>query len=291
MLFKKFNQSQILENISKKNKLTRYCTFILGVMIIALAFNIFVEPSKILYGVSGLAIVLNNVFHFSTSLVILVVSCILLVVSFSFFGMDKTKNTIIGSILYPVFVKLTETIPNYLDLTNIEPVVIAVFGAVLTGIGTGLVFKSGFTTGGTDILNQLVSKYFKMSVGKAMTVTDGVIVVLGFFIFGLQSLIYSIISLYIISIMTDKVILGISNNKTFFIVTSHEKEVKQFILKYLTHGVTILEAQGGFSGKDKKVIMCTIPTKEYFLTKEGILDIDKNAFFVVTDAYEVKGGA
>ena len=124
-----------------------------------------------------------------------------------------------------------------------------------------------------------------------MIFTDGLIVVLGLFVFGWEKLMYSMVSLYIISIMTDKVVLGISQSKAFYIITDHETSVKRFITEHLSHGVTVLHARGGYTGDNKKVIMCIIPTKEYFLLKEGIHEIDQNAFFVVTDAYEVSGGA
>ena len=124
-----------------------------------------------------------------------------------------------------------------------------------------------------------------------MIFTDGVIIVSSLFVFGWQKFIYSIINMYIISVMTDKVILGISSSKTFYIITEREDEVKKFILDYLSHGITVLEARGGYTNSKQKVIMWTIPTKEYFKAKEGIHAIDKEAFFIVTDAYEVYGGA
>ena len=101
---------------------------------------------------------------------------------------------------------------------------------------------------------------------------------------------YSMVSLYLISIITDKVILGISSSKAFYIITNHEKEIRDFITTYLKHGVTILEARGGYTGDHQKVIMCVIPTKDYYIAKEGIHNIDPEAFFVVTDSYEVFGG-
>ena len=101
---------------------------------------------------------------------------------------------------------------------------------------------------------------------------------------------YSIIALYIISMLTDKVILGISNSKTFYIITTHETSIKKFLLMNLCHGLTVLDGRGGYTGDNKKVIMCTVPTKEYFVVKEGIKNIDSEAFFLVTDAYEVAGG-
>jgi uncharacterized membrane-anchored protein YitT (DUF2179 family) len=89
--------------------------------------------------------------------------------------------------------------------------------------------------------------------------------------------------------MTDKVMIGISKSKSFFIITSHEAEIKKFIMGELEHGVTVLEGNGAFTGNRQKVLMCVIPTREYFIVKEGIHEIDANAFFVVADAYEVYG--
>ena len=95
--------------------------------------------------------------------------------------------------------------------------------------------------------------------------------------------------MYIVGVITDKVILGISESKCFYIITTHETEVKKYILNNLSHGVTVLDARGGYTGNVTKVIMCIVPTKEYFLAKEGIHAIDPDAFFLVTDAYEVSG--
>lgn len=280
----------ILKSIYAKDKLVRYAEFLAGLFLVSFAFNVFLLPSKVVYGVSGIAVILNKLYHLDPSLVILIGSIFLLLLSFVFLGKEKTANTVIGSLLYPVFVKLTEPMSTLIDLGSTEPVVIALFGAAISGFGLGMIFKAGFTTGGTDILNQIVSKYFKMSIGNAMFFTDGIIVGFSFFIFGFQKFMYSVISIYLISVMTDKVILGISQSKAFYIITDYETEVKKFILDYLSHGVTILDGRGGYTGDRQRVIMCIIPTKEYFVAKEGIKKIDPNAFFLVTDAYEVAGG-
>lgn len=139
-------------------------------------------------------------------------------------------------------------------------------------------------------MKQIISQYGKKSLGQATIYIEGFIVTACLFVFGWQAFIYSIISLYIISTLTDKVILGISKYKTFQIITEKEKEVKHFILNGLHHGVTILDSKGGFTGEKKKILLCTIPTKQYFILKEGIMQIDKKAFFIVTDTYEVRGG-
>jgi uncharacterized membrane-anchored protein YitT (DUF2179 family) len=91
--------------------------------------------------------------------------------------------------------------------------------------------------------------------------------------------------------MADKVILGISQSKTFYIITDHETAVKKFIMANLSHGITVIDARGGYTGNFQKMLMCTLPTKDYFLLKEGLQSIDPDIFFMVTDAYEVSGGS
>ena len=276
-------------NIEKKQKILRYFYFVIGVFIVAVSYNAFVLPTNIVYGVGGIGVILKRLYNVDPSVTIMIGSIILLILSLLLLGKQKTMNSVIGSFLYPVFVKLTEGI-SVIDLTEVDLIVVVIFGAVLTGIGIGLVFKAGFTTGGTDILNQIVSKYFHMSLGNAMFFTDGLIVTIGAFVFGIDAILYSVISLYLLSIMTDKVVLGISNSKAFYIITEHETAIKKYLIYSLEHNVTILEANGGFTGNRQKVIMCVIPTKEYFKVKNEIAKIDEKAFFVVTDAYEVSGG-
>ena len=195
-------------------------------------------------------------------------SIILLILSYFTLGWEKTRNSIIGSLLYPVFVKLTGPLSGYLDFGATETIVTVICGSVLNGFGLGLVFKSGFTTGGTDILNQIVSKYAKISIGKAMIFTDGIIVAMAMFVFGFQKFIYSIINMYLIGVMTDKVILGISESKCFYIITEHEEEIKEFILKNLSHGVTVLEARGGYTSNTTKEVVKVTKFEELLDARE-----------------------
>ena len=287
---KKVFDDNFIKNINKKGRIIRAAQFLTGVTIVALAFNLLVLPSKIVYGMNGVGVMLNSIYGIDPSLVILIGSSILLILSYFTLGKMKTINSILGTLSVPILIKLTENINHYVVINQDDSLLIVLMGAALTGFGLGLVFKSGFSTGGTDILNQIVSKYFKMSLGNAMFFTDGLIIVCGIFVFGWTNFMYSILSLYIISIMTDKVVLGISNSKAFYIITEHETDVKRFITQYLNHGVTVFDVRGGYTGNNKKMIMCIIPTKEYYLFKEGISNIDSKAFFVVTDSYEVSGG-
>ena len=154
-----------------------------------------------------------------------------------------------------------------------------------------MIFKAGFSLGGTDIINQIISKYCKVSIGNAMYFSDGTIVLLSGLAFGINKIMYALLLLYIISYITDRVILGISDSKAFYIITKEDQKIKEYIIKNLKHSVTELSAKGGFAQKKETVLMCVLPTKEYYRFKEGINEIDPNAFFVVTDAYQVVGGA
>ena len=289
-LFGRIKNEDIVNQIYNKDKFQRSLTFLIGIFIVSITFNIFMIPNDIVYGVGGIGVIFKKFFSITPSIVILISSILLLILSFVTLGFDKTKNSIIGSLLFPIFVELTEFIIPYINLGNTEPLLLTIFGAALSGFGYGLIFKSGYTTGGTDILNQIVAKYFKKSIGTSMFFTDGLIIGISLFFFGMQKFMYSVVNIVIISIMTDKVILGVSQSKTFFIITDSETAVKKFIMEYLDRGVTVIEARGGYTGNYQKMIMCTIPTKEYFIFKEGIESIDPNAFFMVTDAYEVSGG-
>ena len=280
------------EAIKHKIKIKELIEFIIGCFLVALAFNLFMSPNNLVAGgVSGFSLILKHFFGLNPSTIISIANVFLIILSFLVLGKEKTKATILGSILFPVFVSLTEHLSTYISFKESEMILIAVFGGALQGLGAGLIFRAGYSTGGTDILNMIISKVFKMSLGNSMFFTDGTIIVIGAFVFGFNHLMYSLIILYLISTLTDKVVLGISDSKAFYIITSKEKEVKDFVINELKHGVTEFKAVGGYNNENQTVLMSVVPTREYYKLKEGIHSIDKNAFFVAMDSYEVKGGA
>lgn len=282
----------VIKTIYEKNRVKRYFSLILGSLVVAISFNIFCKPNNLVPGgVSGLSIIIEHVFHIDTSLFILIANIGLLILSYFLLGKEKTVHSILGSILFPVFISLTANINKYLNIDSSVMLLAVLFAGVIQGFGSGLIFKAGFSLGGSDIVNQIISKYFKISLGNAMYYSDGIIVLLSGLAFGINKIMYALILLYIIGYIADRVILGISDSKAFYIITHEDKKIKDFIINELHHSVTELNAEGGFALKKQKVLMCVLPTKEYFKLKEGINKIDSKAFFVVTDAYEVVGGA
>lgn len=215
---------------------------------------------------------------------------ILSVVSFIFLSTDKTIRSLIGGILFPILIELTSNISNYITVDSNDMLLFALFGGVTYGIGLGLIMKADFTLGGTDIITQIVSKYTKITIGNAMLFVEGVIVVIGAFVFGITNFMYAVVILYLITLLVDKVLLGISDKKAFYIITKKKKETCEFVINELGHTITVFNATGGFSKKKISVLFTVIPTKEYYKLKEGIRHIDSDAFFTVVDAYEVTGG-
>lgn len=275
---------------SKKN-IKRGSYLFLGLLAFSCGFSFFLSPNHIVFGgVSGLSIVFKDVFGINPSLFVFVVSCGLLILSWFALGKEKTVGSILGSLLLPLFMEITDFISSLIVFEEVELLLSAIFGGVLAGIGLGLVYKAGFTTGGTDIINQIMNKYFKLSIGKSMLIVDSLIVTSSIFVFGFKMFMYSIVALYLVTSITDRVILGVGQAKAFYIVTDKTSEVKKFIIDKLGHGVTIIDAFGGYTKENQKIIFCVIPTREYYFLKEGINEIDNDSFFVVCDAYEVSGG-
>ena len=290
-VFSKNKYLKIAEYVNKKSYGKRVLEFIIGCLTVSLAYNIFIAPNNLVPGgVGGIAVILDNLFGVSNSTVIIVANIFLLIASLILLDKNKTRASLLGTILFPIFVKLTENVNVWLQIDTSHLLLSALFGGILYGLGAGIVFRAGFTMGGTDIINQILSKYLKQSIGTSMLMSDGLIVLSSAIFFGMNSMMYSIIILYCISLMADKVILGISDSKAFFIITDKEDEVRDYIIDTLGHGVTVFKGKGGYKRQNENLLMAVIPTREYYQLTEGIKMIDKDAFYIITDTYHVFGG-
>lgn len=279
---------KILKIVEKAHLFKRYVFLLIGTFIYALAYNLFFFKNNIVYGgASGISIITQKIID--PSAMIFILNVLFLIMSLIFLGKKQTFNSIVGSLLYPLFVNLTKDVGNYIKIDNSNLLLIAIIGGVCVGTAAGIVFKSGFTTGGTDILNQIVAKYFKVSMGTSMLLTDGIITIAGGFFFGWTKVLYAVIVLYIINIMVDKVVLGISSSKAVYITTNEDDAVIDYLLNELDLGITLIETRGGYTNKKDQIIMCVVPTSDYFIVSEGIEHIDPKAVILVTDAYQTSG--
>lgn len=282
--------NDILKLISKKNKTIRIIILILSLALSAVVYNLFLLPLKLVSGGSGgIATITNYVYDINPSLMILLVSTACVIISFIYLGVEKTKATILASAIYPLFVQLTSPIRD-LSPDSADKLLLVIFAGVLGGISSGLIYKVGYNGGGLAAISQILFEKLKISMSKTTFVINAIIVIVGAIFFGTTNALYAIIYLYICNIVTDKVLLGISNNKAFYIITSEEEKVKEYILKNLEHDVTIFDVKGGYKDENRKVILTVIPSRDYYKVTEGIKQIDKKVFFVVTDSYQVEGG-
>lgn len=292
-LFKKGKDSalSILETVKKKKLVRRYALLILSLFISACYFNLLQLPTQIVTGgSSGVSIILNYYFKWDPSQVIFIISSILLIAGFIFLGFEKTSGALVTTIIYPIFVNLTSNISNYISVDLSDKILISIFIGLLAGITTGMVYKAGFSNGGFSIISEIISERKKIPISNISFVINFIIVAFGGVSFGWTMVMYAVIILYINSIILDRVLIGVSKNKSLYIITKEEEKMKDYIMNSLKHGVTIFDVKGGFMEKKQKVLMTVIPNRDYFKLKEGIKEIDKDAFFIVTDSYQVYGG-
>ena len=160
----------------------------------------------------------------------------------------------------------------------------------IIGVGNGLIYKAGFTTGGGDLIMKMISKFQRLTEGTSQLIENVIIVLLGGLVLGIPSVIYSIILNVVCANITDKILIGISNSKMFFIYSKKTAKIKKYVLDDLESGMTIIHTEGGFKLTPRKMLMVVVPTREYYAFREMILAIDPDAFFVITDCYEVSGG-
>lgn len=287
MFKKRIIEENIINKIENKALIRRYIIFILALLLYAITYNVFfVKTDLILGGSGGIAILFKN--YLSPSITIGLLSLLSILLSILFMDKQFVINSIVGSILCPIFVELTKDISINLPLNDM--MLVSICGGVLIGISNGLTSKTGLSSGGVDTVIHILSRHLKKSQGSLYLVVNGLIILIGGYQYGWRIILYALIILYIVSIITDKVVLGISNNKTFFVVTDRVEEVKKYLLDNLSQGVTVLDAIGGYTNNKQEVLMVVIPTMEFFKAREGILEIDHNAFITITDSYQVYGG-
>lgn len=278
-------------NKMKKTLVYRYFVLIMSLFLSSIVFNLFLYPTDLVTGgMNGVAIIVTHIIDVSPALVILLGSLMLLGISYLCLGIEQTTASLVATVVYPFFVSLTANITKFIIVDTSDLILMSILIGMLLGITNGLMYKVGFSNGGLNIISQVLYKYFHISLSKTSMVINIIVVLIGGIYFGFNMVLYALIIIYISSLVMDKVLLGISQNKAFYIMTTEDKKVRNYLIDVMNHSVTIFDVKGGFLEKKRKVILAVVPTKEYFQVTEGIKMIDKNAFFIATDAYEVKGG-
>ena len=280
----------ILTTITKKKKLKRIFLMGISLLLSAVLYNVFLLPLNLVTGgTNGIATITNYVYEINPAFMILLLSIACAIFSLMYLGIKRTIGTLIASIVYPLLVQLTSPLNNIMGNEPVDVLLMVLFAGVISGIANGLMYKTGYSNGGFPVVSQVLFEKKHISVAKSSLVINVSIVLVGALFFGTTNALYAIIFLYINNIVLDRVLLGINNNKAFYIITKEEEKIKEYIIKTLGHNVTTFEVKGGYLDKDRKVILSVIPSREYYEVTEGIKEIDETAFFVVTDSYQVEG--
>ena len=283
--------NELIYQLHNKNRLFRTAIFIWGVLIYAISFSLFFSPNNIVCGGStGLSLVVKEAFNIDTSLFVLILSLLMLVVSYVFLGKYDTVKAVLGTMLLPVFMKFSGVYYGIFNFEISSMFMVVFVGGLLMGLGNGMIIRSGYNVGGFQILYLILYRKLGVSIGKSSLLIISVIVFFGGLFFGFDTSLYAIIGLYISNVITDRIMLESSASKTFYVVTDKEREVREYIIEHLGYSVTVVNAKGGYSNKNKKVFMCVVPTRQYYEVKTMLQEIDEDVFFLITDTYEIYGG-
>ncbi|QPQ34380.1 YitT family protein [Lysinibacillus sp. JNUCC-52] len=269
-----------------KASIVEYVYVIVGAAIVAIGFNVFLLPNQVASGgVSGISTILHGLFGWNPGLVQYAFNIPLFLAGVLILGKKFGVKSFVGTITLPFIVLLTNSWEPWTD----NPLLGALFGGIVVGLGIGLVFKGNASTGGTDLLAQIITKYTGLSLGTSVLLIDGIIAISAAIVFDLEKGLYALIGLYVTTKTIDIIQLGFSQSKMVYIITLKQDEVRDAIYAEIDRGVTKLPAIGGYTGEARPVLMVVVYQTEFTKLKQLIKSVDPSAFVIVSDAYEVLG--
>lgn len=281
-----------------------YFMIVIGSIIAACSMNIFLVPYKIAPGgLSGVATVLYHVSggKFPMGITMLVLNVPLFFLGIRFIGKKFVLKTLFGTAMLSVVIDITE--PFTSDLTqrfgqmpvgNVpsqDILLYSIFGGALMGVGLGLVFKFGATTGGTDLAARIINHIFPaFTMGEILLVIDTSVIVLATVVFrSFQLGLYAILTLFISSKVIDAILEGVNFAKAVLIISDHSEDIAERIMNDLDRGVTALEGTGMYTGNNKKVLLCVLNRGQISMLKSIVKSINQKAFIILADVREVLG--
>ncbi|MGM9680311.1 MAG: YitT family protein [Eubacteriales bacterium] len=262
---------------------------LIGNALLAFLVVAFIMPHNILIGgTTGIGIALNQIFHIDTALLILILNSALLIFGGIVLGRKFFISTIAGSLLYPVFIAIIQRIPGITTLTD-NSLLAALFAGCLLGISLGLLMRIGSSTGGMDVVNLVLHKWFHIPLSILVYLTD-------FIIIGGQALfckpeqtLLGILTLVLETLVLEKVMIAGKSQIQVFAISEKYDELRDVILHELQAGVTMTLIETGYSGQMQKGVLCVIPPRKLYNVTESIKSIDPNAFITITQIKEVRG--
>lgn len=261
---------------------------IVGSFIMAVSVSLFLLPNELSSGgFSGIATILYYTLNIPMGTTILCLNIPLFLLSGFKIGKEFFAKTIIGTVSLSVFIDILDKF----SVVTEDKALACVYGGILTGIGTAIILKSNSSTGGSDLVTAIIKRYFpKVEMGRVLVLIDFTIVVLNvIFLRNIEIGLYSTITIYLMGVMIDVVFEGIYFSKFLFIISDKTEEIASKIETEIGRGVTGLYGRGMYTDTEKLVLICAVSRRDVANIKKLILDIDKNAFVIVTNSREVLG--
>lgn len=287
----KIVDDNILVHITKKNRINRLIFLVMGAFIVALIYNCFIVPNNLVFGgIGGLAIIVNKVFGININLFINIVTVLLIILSIILMGFKHTSYSIIGFGVYTLMINFTSPLANLIHINFDSFLFSVIINSIIMGLGYGLIYRTGFNTGGADSIVQIIQHFMHLPMGQVSNVINGLIVILGAVNFGLTKTLYAIIFLKIMNFISDYIILGVSTSKLCYIKTNHTKEVEHYLSEHLSTGYSLIESTNGIGFLRKPIIFIVVPNDYFYHLKEEVLSIDSSAKFISNDCYTVENG-
>ncbi len=279
------------EKLFSRKWFTNYAMILVGSFILAAGFVLFITPYKIVPGgVYGISIILHHLLGTPVGLTALAMDIPLTLIGIKVLGPRFGYKTIVGFLLTAFFVDGLTYLYGNEPLVQDEPLLSSVFGGVFLGTGLGLIFKAKATSGGTDIIAMITSKYTKMPVGQLLIYVDSVVVLAGLAAFQDWKIpLYSLIVIFITGRVIDTILQGVNYDKTLFIISEKHDEIRDKIINDLHRGGTFIKGEGMYNGKEKTMIFTVVNRRELAMLQEAIHEIDPKAFLTVINANEILG--
>lgn len=259
---------------------------IMGSLITALTFNLFLVPNHIASGgVSGLSIIAQSLFGIEPAYTQWALNIPLFIAGYLLLGRDYSIRSLLGTVVLPLFVFLTREIP----VPTTDPLLASLYGGIGVGLGLGIVFRGRGSTGGLSTLAQIIQKYSGLSLSVCVVLMDGTVIALAGFVLSPEKALYALIGLYITGKIIDSIELGFNYTKVAYIIAERTEEISQAVLSHLDRGLTKLNALGGYTGDDRTVLMVVVGQSEVTHLKTLVQTLDPTAFVIITNAHEVLG--
>ncbi len=260
----------------------------LGGLIGAVAINLFLIPHHLLSGgVSGVAIILHFLNGFPVGLQVIALNVPLFYAAYRYIGPRQILTTLYGMLVFSLSVDAT----RFLSAISIvdDPLLAALCGGVISGVGAGMIFRVDGNTGGLDIVAAIVKKYYGLNVGAVGFSVNVLIMSASAVLFGAKLAMLTLISMFVCAKVTDKVVEGFNQKKTVTIISDQPNRIAATIIDEIGRGATFLRGQGAFTGQEKLVVFVVINFTQIAKLKALVESIDPHAFMIVQDAAEVMG--